>query len=317
MFDVVSLGNYAATPLDREEGSALENLRALTKSLCREPYRRIDRFIRLCLIGSARCVANLSEDVPLADGTGLYIASSMAAMSNNISVQQQMFVDGQLPKPVNFINTLSNSAGYYVAHNLELNSQNLFLSRGDASLEALLQMLEQDFQLGSVSQALVGVVDECVEPLELHRKRLGLDEDALLGEGSHWFLLRPSRVHAVSADTVSEMAVSNSNPVTIAPTLARITDVQTLVNEQSLGLWLESVLTEDLWIHVVPGVPLPPSILTDIDHLERYDPVAGRYGARTAGIIARFIEADDGRQLVSICADVDGRFHVLRVAKPD
>ena len=188
IFDIVALGDFYADiepAAELESGSeqrvsSLQDLREEIKPLCRERFRRINRFIQLCLYGSGHCIKQFvggeGQDFlnqPFDHHTGLYIASGLAAMSNTVAVQQQIFVHRQQPKPVNFINTLSNSAGYFVARNLQLDGQNSFVSRGDASMEAVLQMAALDFMSGSVKQALVGVVDECVEPLGWDEIRLG------------------------------------------------------------------------------------------------------------------------------------------------
>ena len=104
------------------------------KPVCREHFRRVDRFIQLALLGSGRCVAGQE----LAPDLALYLGSGLGPMSNNITTQQQLIRDRLLPKPFNFINTLGNSAGYYVAKNLGLNGQNLFISRRGASFQATL-----------------------------------------------------------------------------------------------------------------------------------------------------------------------------------
>jgi Beta-ketoacyl synthase, N-terminal domain len=168
---------------------ALPSLEAELKELCREPFRRIDRFIQLALLGSARCVAgqNLQPDC------GLYLGSGLGPIGNNIVTQQQLIRDREIPKPFNFINTLGSSAGFYVAKNLGLNGQNLFISRRGASLEAVLNLAMADLLLGVVTQALVGVVEEVVPPLATHRQRQDLPENQALVEGSHWLLLESDR----------------------------------------------------------------------------------------------------------------------------
>ncbi|MBV1888905.1 MAG: hypothetical protein KUG67_01510, partial [Proteobacteria bacterium] len=204
MLNVIALGDYYATISDMD---GLPEVRNEVNEVCHERFRRIDRFIQLCLLGSARCV---NQDM-LNRNTGLYIGSRFAAICNTIQVQEQMFVKKQIPRPANFINTLSNSAGYYVARNFQLEGKNLFVSRGNASLEAALQLASLDLLSGRVEQALVGVVDEGVLPVADHCLRLGVPTDTALAEGSHWFLLSRS---------------------TTQDSLATITDVCTISGEK-------------------------------------------------------------------------------------
>jgi hypothetical protein len=167
------------------DGEALPSLDEALKPLSREHFRRIDRFIQLSLLGSARCVAGRS----LTADCGLYLGSGHGPVGNNISTQEQLIRDHRLPKPFNFVNTLGNSAGYYVAKNLGLSGQNLFISRRGASFQAVLDAAWVDMESGALRQALVGVVEEVTLPLTEHRRRQGLAPDTLVAEGSHWLLL--------------------------------------------------------------------------------------------------------------------------------
>ncbi|MGB9429036.1 MAG: hypothetical protein WCC11_04045 [Gammaproteobacteria bacterium] len=183
MIWVVSVSHYFQ-PLN--EPAALPALDDELKNVCREPLRRIDRFIQLALLGSARCAAGRS----LQPDCGIYLGSGLGPMSNNIATQEQLIRAALIPKPFNFINTLGSGAGFYVARNLGLHGQNLFISRRGASFTALLTVAAADLSLGVVRQALVGVVEEATLPLTEHRARQHLPEDMPLAEGSHWLLLQ-------------------------------------------------------------------------------------------------------------------------------
>ncbi len=163
----------------------LPSLVAGLKEVCREYFRRVDRFIELALLGSGRCAVGQT----LHPDCGLYLGSGLGPMTGVIATQQQLIRDRELPKPFNFINTLGNSAGYYVAKNLGLRGQNLFISRRGASFQAVLGAALTDLQAGVLTQALIGVVEEATLPLDEHRRRQGLAEGTPVAEGSHWLLL--------------------------------------------------------------------------------------------------------------------------------
>ena len=182
MIRVTSTG-HVFNPL--QDGAALPPLDAALKSVCREHFRRVDRFIQLALLGSGLCATGHR----LAADCGLYMGSGLGPMANNIATQEQLIRDKELPKPFNFINTLGNSAGYYVARNLELHGQNQFVSRRGANFEAVLMAAWMDLHMGLVRQALVGVVEEATPPFAEHRRRQGLAEGRPVAEGSHWLLL--------------------------------------------------------------------------------------------------------------------------------
>lgn len=182
MIRVTSVSHYLHP---RREGEALPSLDAALKEVCRESFRRIDRFIELALLGSARCARGRT----LMPDCGLYLGSGLGPMMDNIVCQEQLIRDRELPMPFDFINTLGNSAGYYVARNLRLSGQNLFVSRRGASFEAALVTALVDLECGTAPQALVGVVEEATEPLAEHRRRQGLAAGTVVAEGSHWLLL--------------------------------------------------------------------------------------------------------------------------------
>jgi hypothetical protein len=167
------------------EGGALPDLDSLLRPLCAERYRRIDRFTELALLGSGLC----AQGRILSPGCALYLGSQLGPIGNNIQVQETLFKNRQLPKPFHFVNTLGSSAGYYVCKNLGLGGQALFLSGGGASLQAVLMSALTDMDLGIVSQALVGVVEESAFPLGDWRAGLNLPGQASMAEGSHWLLL--------------------------------------------------------------------------------------------------------------------------------
>lgn len=167
------------------EGAGLPSLDQALKDVSREHFRRVDRFIQLALIGSGRCVAGQA----LRPDCGIYLSSGFGPIGSNVATQQQMLRDREIPKPYNFVNTLGVSAGFHVAKNLGLTGQNFFISRRRASLEAAMEVALLDLELGVVSQALVGVVEEVTLPLDEHRRRRGLPADTLVAEGSHWLLL--------------------------------------------------------------------------------------------------------------------------------
>ena len=167
------------------DGEALPPLDQALKDVSREHFRRVDRFIQLALIGSGRCVAGQA----LRPDCGICLGSGFGPIGSNVATQQQMLRDREIPKPYNFVNTLGISAGFHVAKNLGLTGQNFFISRRGASLEAVLETALLDLELGVVSQALVGVVEEVTLPLGEHRRRRGLPADTLVAEGSHWLLL--------------------------------------------------------------------------------------------------------------------------------
>jgi len=164
----------------------LPDLDAAIREACREPYRRVDRFIQLALLGAARCVGGRTLD----RDCSLYLGSGVGPEGNNILVQEQICRDHLLPRPFNFVNTLGSAATYFVSKDRALEGQGWWTSRRGASLEACLELALNDLELGLCKQALVGIVEECPAPYEDHRQRVGAGPEQALAEGSHWLLLQ-------------------------------------------------------------------------------------------------------------------------------
>jgi hypothetical protein len=210
MMRLASASHYLHT---FREDETLPSLDAALKESCREHVRRVDRFIKLALIGSARCAAHHT----LRRDCAVYLGSGFGPIGSNIAAQEQMFRDHETPSPYHFVNTLGSSAGFHVAKNLGLTGQNLFITRRGASFMAVLTAAAADLALGVMSQALVGVVEEVNLPLEDHRRRRGLAPETAVAEASHWLLLeaggsggRPLELRHFSAMAALEAALLSS-----------------------------------------------------------------------------------------------------------
>lgn len=293
MLDILACGDYYHA---LEHKSLLPDLREQVNALCSERPRRIDRYTQLALLGAMRCVAHNE----LSSSTGLYMGSRFASLSNTIAMHQQMIEQGDSPKPAHFINSLSNSAGYYVARNLNLQQRNLFVSRSDASLIAALQIAALDIQSAVVSRALVGIVEETVLPSRQHCVRLGVDPETELGEGSHWLLLAKS-------PAVNEKNIS----------LGRIDELLTLPDTQALTQWLERMKTLDANCQLYAPLPTQKRYQSLFNSIASFAPTLAYYPAVTACALQRFLSAKDNsaNTLLCVIADSDQRFHVLRLMR--
>src|SRR5450432_414622 len=99
MITIQGVGHYFHRVAD---DAALPSLDERLRPVCRENFRRLDRFIELALMGSGECVAGKT----LAPDCGLYIGSGIGPIGTNITVQDAVSRDAKLPMPFNFVNTL-------------------------------------------------------------------------------------------------------------------------------------------------------------------------------------------------------------------
>ncbi len=163
----------------------LPNLKQQVADLCGERIRRIDRFIELCLLGALNCVGQ--RQLPATTAT--YLASRCGAVQTPSQAMASIFADHQLPKPLHFVNTLGNTAGFYLTRALGISGQTLVLAQESLSFEAALFQAVLDLQTDVVGTVLVGGVDEVTLPVSAQARRLDAPGAQRLLEGSHWLLL--------------------------------------------------------------------------------------------------------------------------------
>lgn len=177
---VRAVGDYYESLAD-----APPDLRTLTKDETGKQVRRVGRFIQMGLIGAARCVGSAT----LPPDTAVYLTSRRGDLEVTIEVMEELFRDGHAPKPLSFINTVSNAACYYVARHFELHGRSCFVGGAHFAFETALDLALLEMRAGVVRSALVGCIEIATDPLAVHRQRLGLAPDAAVAEASHWLWL--------------------------------------------------------------------------------------------------------------------------------
>lgn len=175
-----AFGDYYA-PVDGEP----PDVRELSKQTLGKQVRRVGRFIQLALIGAARCVG---AETPPAH-TAIYMSSRRGDLETNVEVLENLFAHQLSPKPLSFINTVSNASCYYVARHFGLHGRSCFITGVCFSFEMTLQAALLDFETGQVRSALAGGLDTVASPVDVDRRRLGLAPGAPVAEGSHWVWL--------------------------------------------------------------------------------------------------------------------------------
>ncbi len=194
MIYIHSISGYNAVP-----GKETDDIKAALKIATGKVFRRTDRYIQLALLGAYKSRENIQPD------SALFIASGEGNLSVFNRLRNQRFIDHQPPRPVDFINSLSNTAGFYVAQYLNLNGKNLFLSHHGFPVQMALLLAENDLKLKKQKQILLGGVDELLEPVAYSKKFLGICDDTILGEGSNWLTVSTQKKGALaSVETMTE-----------------------------------------------------------------------------------------------------------------
>lgn len=160
--------SYSLLHKVRAEQPELADAQAVIQQWHGRRIRRIDRYIQLCVAGGLACTGGRR----LPENTGVYLATRCGAVSTSAQVMHTIEAENELPKPLHFVNTLGNSAGFYLTQLLGLAGAAQVLSKEALSFEAALLHAMMDMNLGLSDCALVGAFDEVVLPLEHHLQRL-------------------------------------------------------------------------------------------------------------------------------------------------
>jgi hypothetical protein len=256
--------------------------------------RRIARFIQLALIGAGRC----AKQCELPQDAAVYLGSGRADLEITVEVMQALWRDGQAPKPLSFINTVSNAACFYVAQGLKLMGRSSFVCNRYFAFESMLQLAALDLACGFVEAALVGTVDVVVPPISAHRARLELAADAPVADASHWLFLhtQPS-----------------------AATLGRMLAAEHFVAEPELRAWLASQPIEPDW-QLATGQFMPADEAGAWQRelgMELFEYRAGRayYDSQSGAVIGEFLRRRERGTLLHLNRDPSGRYSAILVEK--
>jgi hypothetical protein len=290
---ILAHGHYSETV-----GDALPPLKELVKDTTGESVRRVGRFIQLALIGAGRCLQQ--HKAPVA--TGVYLTSGRGDLEITLDVLEQMVEHGLPPKPLSFINTVSNSACFYLAKHFGLHGRSNFVTRRRAPLESILQLAALDIDNGATQTALVGSVDICTAPLTDHRRRLAVPEQTPVGEGSHWFLLAHEAYPAAALATVDNILLLPDRAAVQRWLETQCPGRQALANT-ALACGQHIDASTAVWLQALTGYA-PWSASAD---LPWYDSHCGH-------TLGQFLQLRPARQLLHIDCDSDARFNILQVS---
>ena len=118
-----------------------------------DPPRRVDRLILSSLLGCATLQTTLSSNC------GLYLAARYPCRPNMQSLMEAVCLSAKQPKPFEFVNSVSNAAGFHIAQRLGLEGPNLFIGANQHTWERLLELASLDLNSGVVEQALLVYCD--------------------------------------------------------------------------------------------------------------------------------------------------------------
>jgi hypothetical protein len=270
------------------------DLKPLVADAVGASVRRIGRFIQLALIGAGRCAKSLEP----ARDTAVYLGSGRGDLEVTIEVMQTLLRDGHAPKPLSFINTVSNAACYYVAQNLKLMGRSSFVCNRYFAFESVLQLAALDLQSGLMRSALIGTVDVVVPPLAGHRIRLGLGADAEVADATHWIELR-----------------ADPSPTT----LGRLLAAEHFVDRDALSAWLATQAIDGSWL-LATGQFMTAHEASEWAHALKlsvfeYRKTLAYYDSQSGAALGEYLRAGDGRPLLHLNRDPSGRYSAMLATK--
>lgn len=275
---IAGIGDYVSV-----EDGALTDLKPILKADLGQPVRRIGRFISLALIGAARCLAG---QTPPPD-TAVYFTTGSGDFEVTVEVMEHLFRDGFPPKPLSFINTVSNAACFYVAKSFGLSGRSTCVGNRAFGFETALQLALLDLKTGVVTSALVGSADIVLEPVAVHRQRLRQAPDTPIAEAAHWLWL--------TADGAG----------------GALPDCRFFASREDLMAWVAGFDPAATVLGLGEGLENDRFGLTRI-----FDYRAGRpyYDSRTAAAPSAFLaQAKSGETMVHVSSDGAGRYAAFTV----
>jgi hypothetical protein len=280
----------AALTVDAE--ADVNFLKGELKHFTDEHFRRVNRFILLALLGARQCM----DRSPLEADTAIYLTTEHGNLGETAEVIDEIYAAQSLPKPFGFINTMSNTAAFYLARNLGVRGRNIMVSSQHLSFERGLELLKVDFSTGAAKSALIGGVDEA----SLSRATLEGQPDRgwRMVNGSAWFYVKPEREGACAV--FSEVRSFRDGPSCSKWIEERETATPDVV---SFGAMIEN--DEAATWRAALRVP------DEFDYLRDY----GYSGSATACGISLFVMLFQGKTLLHINRNGRGHYVVVEVQK--
>jgi hypothetical protein len=258
-------------------------------------FRRINKFVMLSLVGAHMC----TYGKVIEPQTSVYLTTERGNLGDTENVLNQMFRRQALPMPYNFINTMSNTASFYVSQGLRVTGRNISVSSQNLSFERGLELLKTDVSLGVVKNAVIGGVDEANRSdVHFHKKFCVSSGSVIQMEGSCWLYLRSIADGAIGELTNIRsltgkeealtwlMARSYGEPPVISFGMA--------VKEEERAIWRKT-----------------------IRHKEVFDYIKGNgyYDSATAGSASLFIRDYRNAILVHINKNFRGQYAILELKR--
>jgi hypothetical protein len=186
---------HSASTFTGEANGDIHFLKEEIKRYTQENFRRVNRFILLALLGALQCIDRRSIET----ATAVYLTTEDGNLGETAGVLDEIYASRSLPRPFGFINTMSNTAAFYLARNLGIRGRNITVSSQHLSFERGLELLRADFVGGAEKSALIGGVDHSSLSQVNREEQAGRGRRMV--DGSGWFYVKAEQEGACGAFT--------------------------------------------------------------------------------------------------------------------
>ena len=250
-------------------------------------FRRVNKFIMLSLMGVHKCVHGRAID----HSTAVYLSTENGNLGDTENVLHQIYREDSFPKPFNFINTMSNTASFYVAQSLKTLGRSITVSSKNVSFERGLELARVDFELKHIKEALIGGVDEAVFSRKKFEEKYDVSYHSVkLVEGSSWLYCKAEKEGAIG----------------------EVTDIATFKDQDKAIAWARKSASEPSVLAF--GILMDPTekeiFRKECKHDEEFNYIEkfGYYDTSAAFAVCYFFLNYSNKRLVHISRDIRGQY---------
>jgi hypothetical protein len=265
-------------------------------------FRRVSKFVLLALIGANACMAGRQPD----RDTAVYLTTENGNLADTDTVLSQLYRRHALPLPFNFINTMANTASFYIAQGLGLFGRNLSISSQNLSFERGLELLKTDMDMGYVRRALIGLVDQAASS-SFHFEDSPDGDGALVNQidRSCWLYVTSEKEGAIG--DVAGIRSFKSQDDALA-WLENITEALAPDTAIAFGAAVGRV-EKDLWSARIQAAWSRPAAV--FNYIKNF----GSLNVTTACGVARFLKTSDAPALLHINRNFNDQYVILHIIK--
>jgi hypothetical protein len=284
------------------EQSDVKLLKEELKTHIETYFRRVSKFVLLALIGACSCAGRR----PLEQDTAVYLTTENGNLADTESVLSQIYKRHSLPMPFNFINTMANTASFYIAQGLGLCSRNISVSSQNLSFERGLELLKADMAMGIVRRALIGAVDEATASAFQLASSSGVSNPRINEiDRSCWLYVSSEREGAIGEVTAIRSFKGRNDAMSRLETNPEALSGDTVI---SFGAAIGPA-EKDAWLTRIRATTARPAMEFD------YVKDSGHFNVTTACGVARFLNAPGAPGMLHINRNFSDQYVILDIRR--